>query len=90
MFKGKTLLITGGTGSFGFGRAFSSSALMSGLDAICRDWVGSFLDLLTVPTCSVRLPIARDSVSADVLFGAKPPNIINCVLSTMMSAPSNI
>ena len=72
-----------------FGRAFSSSALMSGLDAICRDLDGSFFDLLIVPTCTVRLPIARDSVSADVLFGAKPPNIINCVLSTMMSAPSN-
>ena len=40
----------------------SSSALMSGLDAICRDWDGSFFDLLTVPTCTVRLPIARDNV----------------------------
>ena len=40
----------------------SSSALMSGRDAICKDWDGSFFDLLTVPTCTVRLPIARDNV----------------------------
>lgn len=42
----------------------------------------------TEPDITVRLPRALDSVSADELFGAKPPNNVICVLSTIISPPS--
>ena len=32
--------------------------------------------------------ILLDKTSAEVLFGAKPPKMVSCVLSTMISAPS--
>ena len=67
---------------------FSSSGVISGRSIICKLSDGSFLPLLTDPDNTVRLPRALDSVSADVLFGANPPKIVSCVLSTMISAPS--
>ena len=70
------------------GMAFNSSGVMSGRSIICMDWLGSFLLLDTEPDSTVRLPSALDMTSAVLLLGAKPPNSVTCVLSTIMSAPS--
>ena len=67
-----------------FGKDFNSSGVRSGRSIICRDSDGSFLLLDTEPDITVRLPSALDSVSAEELFGAKPPNSVICVLSTMI------
>ena len=69
-------------------RDFSSSGVSSGRSIICSDCDGSFLERLTDPDRTVRLPSAFDSTSAEELLGANPPNRISCVLSTMISAPS--
>ena len=48
---------------------------MSGRSIICKDWLGSFLLRETEPDITVRLPIAFDSTSAELLLGAKPPKM---------------
>ena len=70
------------------GSDFNSSGVRSGRSIICKDSDGSFLLLETEPDMTVRLPSAFDKVSAEELFGAKPPNKVICVLSTMISPPS--
>ena len=47
---------------------------------VCSDCDGSFLLRLTEPDMTVRLPRALDSVSAELLLGAKPPTMVSCVL----------
>ena len=47
---------------------------------VCSDCDGSFLLRLTEPDMTVRLPRALDSVSAELLLGAKPPKMVSCVL----------
>ena len=59
-----------------FGRDFSSSGVIKGRSIICKDWDGWSLLLLTEPDITVRLPRDFDNISADELFGAKPPNSI--------------
>ena len=67
---------------------FSSSAVMRGRSIICKLWLGSFFPLLMEPDRTVRLPRALESTSAVWLLGAKPPKIVSCTLSWMISAPS--
>ena len=71
-----------------FGMAFNSSGVIKARSTICKDCEGLSFPLLIEPDMTVRLPSAFDRVSADELFGAKPPNSVICVLSTMISAPS--
>ena len=71
-----------------FGMAFSSSAVMSGRSIICRLSLGLSLLRLTEPERTVLLPRAFERTSAVCEFGARPPKIVSCTLSTMISAPS--
>ena len=71
-----------------FGMLFNSSAVISGRSIICSDLLGSFLLFEMLPLMTVRLPRAFDNTSAVCELGAKPPKIVSCVLSVMISAPS--
>ena len=66
----------------------SSSGVSSGRSIIWSDCDGSFLLLLTDPLITVRLPSALESVSAELLFGAKPPKMVS-ITSDIVTYTSN-